>query len=710
MAIVLGEAVLSGSPSVTAAASASLVGAASLVGGASVSADGIATATYTAPAPTGGIVLGGGAVYSRNADITILQDFTWNLRGSLTVFKKFTWQTGTPPLYWYRVVGKCITPSCENGNTSPPAACDGIPQAFMTMVLARTVSDVCDQLRKKGQIWPIATIHKHSKPAEQAQIIKDEAAGISHNCDRLIEVPFCEYPPCLDFCIDAKVAVTGGLSMTGGIVKSFRYVGSGSVRIGGSGTGAILPKRYVGTGGITLGGTAGVRSSMWGGTGSGGITLGGTAAVKSSNWRYVGSGGITLGGEAAAVSPFYRVEGSGGVTLGGSATASVGYSYTPTGGVVLNGIAPSRVGYASFIADQPTGGVTLGGAAVGKCSHFEYTPTGGVTVGGSAVVKSTHWRYTPTGGITLGGGAAVRWPEVAVGSGGVTLGGTAGLRVVYRYEATGGITLGGTVSTVSPFYSYVPTGGIVLGGSAEADSNFLGTFVAYGGLTPLVAALSADFGGEAPAPVLEGADGLVGVGCGCPFLPSSMQLFHNLPDIGGLSDFLTQNGLTLADELTIFYSRLTNSWRTNVHLAGVGSNGSDETWTILMEWQCTSNIGSFELGSNVWKFSLLLTRKNDGFQKDYDTRVLVAFSQDGVCGQRPFEFGFALNTSKELVSVDEGDAIVNTEILYDETGVFRSTLWLKDPVLRIRIAEAGTVPANNRIDLTYTTPVAAAIG
>ena len=179
MAIVLGSATLSGNPTVTAGASAHLLGAASLVGGASISANGIATATYTAQAPTGGVVLGGGAVYSRFADITITQDFTWNLRGELTIHKRFAWQTGTPPLYWYRVVGKCVTPNCENANTSPPAACDGLPQAFMTMVLARTIPDVCDQLRQKGQIWPIATIHTHSKPAEPEQIAKDLAEGIT---------------------------------------------------------------------------------------------------------------------------------------------------------------------------------------------------------------------------------------------------------------------------------------------------------------------------------------------------------------------------------------------------------------------------------------------------------------------------------------------------------------------------------------------------
>ena len=78
----------------------------------------------------------------------------------------------------------------------------------------------------------------------------------------MIEVPFCEYPPCLDFCIDSKVVVTGGLSVYGSIVESFNYVGSGSVRITGSASAAILPKRYIGTGGIVLGGEAGARAHL----------------------------------------------------------------------------------------------------------------------------------------------------------------------------------------------------------------------------------------------------------------------------------------------------------------------------------------------------------------------------------------------------------------------------------------------------------------
>ncbi len=257
---------------------------------------------------------------------------------------------------------------------------------------------------------------------------------------------------------------------------------------------------------------------------------------------------------------------------------------------------------------------------------------------------------------------------------------------------------------MSPFYQYVATGGIALGGDAFVWTNNLGVFTVYGGGAASLVSLEADFAGEDPAPVLSGASKFVNAGCGCGPLPPVLQVFHNLPDVGGLSDFLSQNGLTLSDELTVQYSRLTNSWRSNVHLRGIGNNGETETWTIFMEWQCTSNIGSFDLGTNIWKFGVLLTRKNEGLSQDYDTRILVGFSPDGVCGDGPFRFEFDLNTNTELITVT-GDTIVNTEILYDEAGVFRSAAWLKKPVLVIRIAEANTIEDENRLDLTETTPV-----
>ncbi len=340
MAIVLGSATLVGSPSMIADPSASIHSSATLVGSPSMIADGIVTKFISAPTPTGGMHFGGIATCSVKATITILRDFTWNIRGKFVITKEFTWQTGLPPLYWYRVVGKCITPNCYNGNVQPAESCSSF---FQTEVLARSIggpNGVCEQLRNKKQIWPIATIHKHSRPAEPAQIEIDESNGISHFCERLIPQSFCEYPPCIDFCVDVNGNVSGGLSVFGSVVKVFSYSGGGSIRLAGAADSMILPIRYRGAGGVTMGGAARVKSSNWRYRGSGGITMGGVARVVSSNWMYTTAGGITMGGSTG--NPHIRLR------------------YTGAGGPFFGGIADSKVVTADFIADPPTGGVILG--------------------------------------------------------------------------------------------------------------------------------------------------------------------------------------------------------------------------------------------------------------------------------------------------------------------------------------------------------------
>jgi hypothetical protein len=680
-----------------------VLGTATLVGGSSITAAATVTHDYIAPLPTGGITLGGSAIYSPSASIEILQDFTWNIFGELKITKSFSWQTGKAPLYWYRVVGKSIVPTKYMGRLIPLS---NQPRILYTEILARSVASVCQQLHDRQLNWPILTMHRHYRPAETAKVKADEAKGIDYSYDAFIPVDFASCPACLDFTITANAVATGGLSATGSVVTVYRYVGSGGIKLGG---GAMPPqRRYTSSGGITLGGSAVVQSSAYRYTSSGGITLGGSANVLSSYHRYTSSGGITLGGHANVTAPSFTYRGSGGITLSGSAKQKISKRFRASGGITLGGTATIAIQNPTFIAPLPTGGITLGGSAHAAPSYHRYVGSGGVTLGGSAVVQSSNWNYTASGGIVLGGGCRYRYPVVAVGSGGITLGGSAGVRVNYRYIPSGGIVLGGSAGVVSPAYRYIGSGGIVLGGTAPARANNLGTLVATGGLSSSLYSISADFSGEDAAPALVPQEVLVGVGCSCPPLPTTLQITHNLGQTGILSDFIAQNGLTLPSEVRAFYSRVSKSWRANMHLKGVGNNGLAETWTILMEWQCTSNIGSFNLGSSVWKFSLQVTKKNVSTIQYFDTRVLVSFSPENVCNTRPFRFGFTLDTKRQLVTAETG-VTVGTEILYDETGLFRSAGWLKSPILVINLAEIGVVSSDQRLDMSNMTPIATAL-
>jgi hypothetical protein len=318
-------------------------GNAALTSTSTLTATGRRTRNY-AHVATGGVTLGGGADVSEYARIRLGVGFDWNIRGSLTKVVGFTWQTGEPPLYWYRVVGKCVSnPGCENTGTLPND--QGCDRSFIVELVGRSVGDVCQQLRDRQFPFPIASVKRHSRPAETAQVRADEAKGIDHSCDRLEPVEFCQLPPCLDYCVDFTGFQRIAVQAFGGVVSIHSFTGTGGVVTGGSAPAEIKPQSAVGSGGIVLGGSAGYRSSGYSYTadtsGAADIVLGGHSGIKCSSWRFTSTGGIVLGGSAGFVSPDYHYSSDGGLVLmGGSAPASphLGYS-TPTGGLHVGGLA-----------------------------------------------------------------------------------------------------------------------------------------------------------------------------------------------------------------------------------------------------------------------------------------------------------------------------------------------------------------------------------
>ena len=133
------------------------------------------------------------------------QKIRWNTYSNFYVEKKFSWNTGDLVLKWYRVQGCC---SSATKNENPSGGCDIInfqiedptcvgassQQQFIQNIAANSLTDLCNQLTNSGLRWEICSIKKFSLPADLRGVDVDQ-------CNTLTEVPFCEIPECIEFCM-----------------------------------------------------------------------------------------------------------------------------------------------------------------------------------------------------------------------------------------------------------------------------------------------------------------------------------------------------------------------------------------------------------------------------------------------------------------------------------------------------------------------------
>lgn len=195
---------------------------------------------------------GGSLEFSGEADVSysgIFQlEIEWRQEGSLTVSKSFEWNLGLQPLRWYRVQGCCEFPTAQGSGTGLPGGCDVIGietdddscagalgrQQFIQNVVAHNVADVCNQLTESRLNWEICSIKEWSRPADGRLVDPDD------QCNTLHEVPYCDIPECMRFCIDTDAVIHMGMSVS--VLDSINfYRGSGNVTFYGT-----SPSRIVG--------------------------------------------------------------------------------------------------------------------------------------------------------------------------------------------------------------------------------------------------------------------------------------------------------------------------------------------------------------------------------------------------------------------------------------------------------------------------------
>ena len=260
---------------------------------------------------------------------------------------------------------------------------------------------------------------------------------------------------------------------------------------------------------------------------------------------------------------------------------------------------------------------------------------------------------------------------------------------------------------------------IEIDAEGESDATvYLGEFVSnvafYTQYSDLQAVFQDDDGED-----LEESTAVVREACECELVPVVVQARHNLEDTNKLSQFLTRNGLQISSVMNLIYNAGNESWQVNQHYSGVGEDGnSTETWTILIEWACVTDVGGVdvgevrrsgttELGVEVWKFSVYIKRKNITTGEDFDTRILMAFIPEEVCPPGlNLVFSFMLNTETHAIIETTTASNINGQlnVCFDNIGLFKSPEWLLDPYLKIEISQQGVGSATPRLDISQIIP------
>ena len=167
---------------------------------------------------------------------------------------------------------------------------------YIVNIHARTITELCEKLRARNFKWPIATVQRFSRPAENSVVAADEADGTNYDCNEAEPVEICANPICSEFCIDADLVVNIGAYMTKPQVNAFFDYSADSTSESLTISGAAIASYYqnpyelfyTASDGVTVGGEADVVSSAYSYGSSDGVTVGGEADVLSSAYQYIG--------------------------------------------------------------------------------------------------------------------------------------------------------------------------------------------------------------------------------------------------------------------------------------------------------------------------------------------------------------------------------------------------------------------------------------
>jgi hypothetical protein len=438
-------------------------------------------------------------------------NFIWRNNKSFTIDRTFLWNTGNLQSYWYRIVGKGKADKCP-----PVQVNDQCCMRYVVNIHARTLEELCGKLQKRRWKWPIESVQKFSRPAQNSVAAVTE--GLNEDCNTTTTVEICQIPKCADFCVDFDLTETWGANSFSRVEADKTAVGSGGIIMGGIANCrfAFTPTVFtyeMGNGdpeerSITMGGEAGTLSSSYNYTMVGGIAVFGEAYIRSTAWEYVGGvwpltnsyikGTTTdqVTGVGASPQPWTNPE--------QAITADSNYAY-----VNLNyGNESDFLIIRGFDLDIPSNANILGlEVKIIRYSNFTVRDRAVFMVVGDEIVSdslatNTNWSLIP--GTATYGSNTTQWrnssdpdylgewdtddlnsPEfgIAIAVKPITIAGpvfafidSVYLTVYYDLKDKQTIRTGGSAYIRSNRWKYTGTGGVTVGGGQESDLNIKRTY------------------------------------------------------------------------------------------------------------------------------------------------------------------------------------------------------------------------------------------
>lgn len=391
--------------------------------------------------------------------------------------------------------------------------------------------------------------------------------------------------------------------------------------------------------------------------GSGKVSISGNAnnkVKKKFNQKLLGAG-IKLGGKFAFVDNYVS---EGGIALSGNALV-VPYIEEPSGGLKITTIEA----YVNPAWYTMQGGLKAQGLSNYK-SIYDNSFLGGALISGSAIVTSEQFFYSSTGSIGISGTSRIRSSSRSYASSGSL------------------VNISGNADIVA--------------GSFPLENESIGFDMT---IYNLVASFLTDVELNNLTEVNERYNK-----CGCYNLPQTMELYHNFATNNSFAKFLVRNGLTISNTLFLKYNQINDSWQDNIHYKGLSfDNNSYETWDVTSELSCTNTMGGVVLGTSVWRLAVQFFKKNLTTNEFYDSRILVAVIPDVICRGLVTQLDFLVeyDTQNKFATVTPNATIFQNTI-FDNIGLFKNPAWVDNPVLRLKISQAGTIKPQQRLDLTST--------
>lgn len=361
------------------------------------------------------------------------------------------------------------------------------------------------------------------------------------------------------------------------------------------------------------------------------------------------------------------------LNFGGEAIANIiSYNYIGLLDIIIRGEAELKLGQHFVVAD------------------------GNISLLSSSRVSSTKFDYLASGLISLSGLGS---PYFA--SGDTQLSGEANVNLILSHLAKDKILLQGECGTTSSNYNYNFNGNLFFGGAtAEPVQEFTiyagADFDLYGDVE---AVFANNFETDDNFSI---SDDVVVSSCSCDPLPIKIYFNSNINNCYILKEFLARNSFTFSEKVILSYNTLDNVWRNTFHF-----NDSEESWKIIFEWGCINEFAGTILSKNLWKLSVLVTRKNKITLENSESRILTSFPLSPVCTKTDvLRIDVDINTETGLMVTDP-TLFVDSMLLTDGIGLFKGKEWLKNPMLFINIREVEDIQDVTMLDISSIFPEAA---